>query len=441
MVIDTLINAASILPVRPSRTLHDHAIAINNGRIVDILPSNVAGEKYEASQTIQCDEHVLIPGFINAHTHAAMNLLRGIADDLPLHTWLTEHIWPAEGKWLSENFVHDGTQHAIAEMLRSGTTCFNDMYLFPDVTARCALHSGIRASIGSVVIDFPTSWASDADEYLEKGLSLIDEYKGDTRISVTLAPHATYTVSEKPLRRIATLSNELNLKVHIHLHETAQEVVDSEASIGKRPMQHIEECGLLTPDLMAVHMTQLNDAEIKQLATQNASVVHCPSSNMKLGSGFCRTADLLKAGVNVALGTDGSASNNDLDMFAEMRIAALIAKGFSQDATVLSAHQVLEMATINGAKALGIDATTGSLEKGKAADITAVRLDSIETTPLYDPASQLIYACGRESVDHVWVSGKQLLNNRKLTTLDEDKLIQTARDWQEKIAPQPTGTH
>lgn len=436
MLIDTLIHASCILPIRPRNVLYEHSIAVHNGKIHDLLPTAEAKQQYEATQTIDCEDHILIPGLINAHTHAAMNLLRGIADDLPLHTWLNDHIWPAEGKWLSEPFVHDGTQHAIAEMIRSGTTCFNDMYLFPDVTARCAQQAGIRASVGVVVIDFPTAWAADADEYLDKGLALMDEYKGDSRISVALAPHATYTVSEQPLRRVATLSNELGLKVHIHLHETAQEVEDSLTNSGKRPIEQVENCGLLGPDLMAVHMTQLTDDDIDQLAAQNASVVHCPSSNMKLASGFCPTAKLAKKSVNTALGTDGSASNNDLDMFSEMRIAALIAKGHSGDATAVGAHEVLEMATINGAKALGLESTIGSLEPGKAADITAVRLDSIEATPLFDPASQLVYACGREAVDHVWVAGKQLLNSRKLTTLNEEKLIQTARQWQAKIASQ-----
>lgn len=411
-----------------------HSVAIDNGTIVDVLPTGEALLKYQASHTETCDQHVLLPGFINSHTHVAMNLMRGLADDLPLHTWLSEHIWPAEAKWLSESFVHDGTRHAIAEMLRSGTTCFNDMYLFPDVTARVAQQSGIRAQIGIVVIDFPTPWAKDADEYLSKGLTLRDEFKGDSRISLSLAPHAPYTVSEGPLRQIATLTNELGTKIHIHLHETAQEVSDFVEQHGIRPIAHLDKCGLMGPDLNAVHMTQLDDEEIALLARENVSVIHCPSSNMKLASGFCPTAKLAASGVNVALGTDGAASNNDLDMFSEMRIAGLIAKGHSADATVLPANDILKMATLNGARALGIDDHTGSIERGKAADLTAVRIDSIETTPIYDPASQIVYACGRENVDHVWVAGKLLLHHRQLTTLDEQELIRSARRWQHKIS-------
>lgn len=439
MNVDLLIYAACVLRVKPAEPLLKHAIAVSNGKIIDILPIEKAKTRYQADQVEICDQHIVMPGFVNAHTHAAMNLMRGLADDLPLQAWLSDHIWPAEGKWLNESFVHDGTQHAVAEMVRSGTTCFNDMYLFPDVTARVAQQSGIRAQVGIVVIDFPTAWARDADEYLHRGLEIYDEFKGDSRITVSLAPHAPYTVSEQPLKKIATLSNELGLKVHIHLHETAQEVQDSQDQRGMRAIEHVTQCGLMGPDLNAVHMTQLTDDEIKVLAKENASVIHCPSSNMKLASGFCPTAKLMKAGVNVALGTDGAASNNDLDMFSEMRIAALIAKGNSGDATVLNANQVLAMATLNGAKALGIDDVTGSITKNKAADLIAVRIDSIETTPVYDPASQIVYACGRENVEHVWVAGKPLLHHRKLTTLDEAHLIKTARQWQHRIASTDAG--
>ena len=434
MNVDLLIHAACVLRVEPAEPLLQHSVAVDNGKVIDILPTDKANSRYQASHVEHCDQHILMPGFVNAHTHVAMNLLRGIADDLPLQRWLTDHIWPAEAKWLSESFVHDGSQHAIAEMLRSGTTCFNDMYLYPDITARVAQQAGIRAQIGIVVIDFPTAWAKDADEYLHKGLAVFDEFKGDSRISLSLAPHAPYTVSEEPLRRVATLSNELGLKIHIHLHETAQEVEDSVESRGVRGIEHLSNCGLLGPDLNAVHMTQLTQEEIKRLAIENASVIHCPSSNMKLASGFCPTSDLLTAGVNVALGTDGAASNNDLDMFSEMRIAAMIAKGHSGDATALPANDVLRMATINGARALGLDDTTGSISKGKAADLIAVRIDNIETTPVYDPASQIVYACGRENVEHVWVAGKPLLHHRSLTTLDEKALIKSARHWQHRIA-------
>jgi 5-methylthioadenosine/S-adenosylhomocysteine deaminase len=324
-----------------------------------------------------------------------MSLLRGLADDLPLHDWLNNHIWPAESRWVSEEFVHDGTQLAMAEMLRCGTTCFNDMYFFPDVTARAAAHCGMRASVGLIVIDFPTVWANDADEYISRGLAVHDKFRGDPLIRTMFAPHAPYTVSDKPLEHIRVLADELDIGVHMHVHETAEEIERALDLTGKRPLARLQELELLSPALLAVHMTQLSNAEISELAAAGGHVVHCPESNLKLASGFCPVQSLVAAGVNVALGTDSAASNNDLDMLGEMRTAALLGKAVSGDASALPAHTALRMATLNGATALGIGEETGSLLTGKWADITAVRLDAIETRPLYDPVSQLVYASGR----------------------------------------------
>ena len=434
MRVDCLIQGKWVVPVVPAGVLENHSIAILAGRIVDILPTELATRKFQTDNIIDCSHHALLPGFINSHTHAAMNLLKGIADDLPLTTWLEEHIWPAEARWLNESFIHDGSLLAIAEMLRGGTTTFNDMYLFPEVTALCAQQSGIRASIGLVVLDFPTPWAQNADEYLSKGLALRDELDSDGLINVALAPHAPYTVSDAPLERIATLANELDIPIHIHLHETADEINTAMNNGGLRPLARLQKLGLVTPNLQAVHLTQVDEDEITQLAECKANVIHCPESNLKLASGICPVSLLIDAGINVALGTDGAASNNDLDMLGEMRTAALLAKGFSGDATVLSTQQALEMATINGAKALGIADETGSLERGKAADIIAIKLDSLETQPVYDPLSSLVYSCSRESVEHVWVAGRQLLKQRRLTTLDENNLLEKAEEWQKKIA-------
>lgn len=435
MEIDTLIHARWVIPVHPiDAVLQHHSIAITAGRIIEILPSESASRKYTARSNVDCPTHAIIPGLINSHTHAAMNLLKGLADDLPLMHWLHEHIWPAEAKWLSEDFVRDGTQLAIAEMLRSGTTTFNDMYLFPDIALRSVQQSGIRASLGMVVLDFPTPWAQDADEYIGKGLALYDEVKTEPLIKMSFAPHAPYTVSDPALSRIATLSNELECPIHIHVHETAQEVSDAVASMGQRPLQRLDRLGLITPNLQAVHATQLNAEEIQLLSERGANVIHCPESNQKLASGTCPVPQLLEAGINVALGTDSCASNNDLNMLGEMRSAALLAKGSTGDASRLPAHQVLQMATLNGARALGIDDVTGSLEPGKCADLVAINLETIETQPVYDPLSSLIYATSREAVEHVWVAGKQLLNQRRLTTLNETELLQSAHHWQAKIA-------
>jgi 5-methylthioadenosine/S-adenosylhomocysteine deaminase len=434
--IDLLIHARWIIPVQPEGVVHSgHCLAVHEGRILDLLPSAAASDRYTAATTLHLDEHALIPGLINAHTHAAMSLLRGLADDLPLMEWLNQHIWPAESTWVNPQFIQDGTQLAIAEMLRGGTTCFNDMYFFPDHTARVTAACGMRASIGLILIDFPTAWAANADEYLHKGLEVHDAYKDHPLITTTLAPHAPYTVSDAPLEKIVMYADVLDRQIHMHVHETRAEIEQGLAKSGERPLARLARLGILSPRLQAVHMTQLTDDEITQVAASRAHVVHCPESNLKLASGFCPLDKLIKAGVNVALGTDGAASNNDLDMFSEMRSAALLAKGVSGDATSVPAAAALRMATLNGALALGLGDITGSLLPGKAADITAVHLGDLETQPLYDPVSQLVYATGRDKVTDVWVAGQHVLKQRQLTTLDEAELVTKARGWAQKIRP------
>jgi 5-methylthioadenosine/S-adenosylhomocysteine deaminase len=353
-----------------------------------------------------------------------MNLFRGLADDLSLMDWLQHHIWPAEAKHVNEAFVQTGTELAIAEMIRSGTTCFNDMYFFPDITARVAADAGMRASIGLILIDFPTVWANSSEEYIDKGLAVFDHYKGHELIKTAFAPHAPYTVSDEPLRQIRTLADELDLNIHMHIHETAHEVSDAEKNSGQRPLARLHDLGLLSPSLQAVHMTQLHDNEIALLAATGSHVIHCPESNMKLASGICPVSRLLDAGINVALGTDSSSSNNNLDMFGEMRTAALLAKISTMDATAVPAEKALQMATINGARALGLEEITGSLEAGKSADIVAVNFDTIETIPVYDPISHLVYCSSRDHVTDVWIAGKQRLTDNKLNTIDEHKLKQ-----------------
>ena len=432
--VDTLIFASWIVTVDEDyRELANHAIAVHDGRIFDILPAESARQQYQSEDVHQLDGQVLIPGFINAHTHASMSLFRGLADDLPLMEWLQDHIWPAEGQWVNEDFIHDGTQHAAAEMIRSGTTCFNDMYFYPDVTARVIDSVGMRASIGLILLDFPTVWASDPDEYISKGLEVHDHYRSNTRITTTFAPHAPYTVSDIPLTRIETLAEELDIPIHMHVHETAFEVKQAIDQSGLRPLSRLNDKGLISPRMLAVHMTQLTDEEIEMLATNNTNVAHCPESNLKLASGYCPVHKLLQAGVNVALGTDGTASNNDLDMIGEMRTAALLAKTVADNASAASAHDVLRMATINGARALGLDNEIGSLEKGKSADIVAVNMNTLETQPMYNVVSQLVYSTTRDQVSNVWVAGQQLLKNRVLTTLDEKEILNKAKTWHEKI--------
>jgi 5-methylthioadenosine/S-adenosylhomocysteine deaminase len=434
MNIDTLIHAKWIIPVEPKNTVHEnYSVAIKDGKIEAILPTDKACAKFTATEEHNLGNHALIPGLVNAHTHAAMNLFRGLANDLPLMDWLNNHIWPAETKWVNPDFVKDGTELAIAEMIRSGTTCFNDMYFFPDQTAEVCTHVGMRVVVGLILIDFPTAWAKDADEYIFKGEQVHDTYRHDPLINTAFAPHAPYTVSDEPLKRISVIAEELDIPIHMHIHETAFEVEQSIELHGKRPLQRLSELGLLSPRMLAVHMTQLEKAEIKELAKLSVSVVHCAESNLKLASGFCPVGELVKAGVNVCLGTDSAASNNDLDMLGEMRTAALLAKGVSNNSTCLDAHTTLKMATLNGAKALGLNDTIGSLKKGKQADIVAIDLNQLETAPLYDPVSQIVYSANRQQVSDVWIAGKQLLKDRELTNMEYSKLMEKAKEWEVKI--------
>jgi len=434
--IDLLIHASWIVTCNSTQdTREDHSLAITNGRIVDILPSADARSIYLAEQELSLPGHALMPGLINAHGHAAMALLRGAADDLALHSWLQDYIWPMENRWVDEDFVYHGTRLAIAEMLLSGTTCFADMYFFPNAAARAAIESGMRAQLACPVIDFPTAWATDADEYISKATALHDQYRGHPLVSIAFGAHAPYTVSDAPLAKIATFAEELDIPIHMHVHETAQEILDAVAASGKRPLQRLEELGLISPRLLCVHATQLNDKERATLSANGATVVHCPESNLKLASGFCEVARLLDAGVNVALGTDGAASNNDLDMFSEMRTAALLAKAVAGDASALPAALALQMATLNGAKALCLEHETGSLEIGKCADLIAINMSSLNTLPLYNPVSQLVYSTNSRQVSHVWVAGRLLVDNGELTTMDIDALRSEVTRWQDRIFP------
>jgi 5-methylthioadenosine/S-adenosylhomocysteine deaminase len=439
--VDLTLHARWVIPVEPQETVLDnYCVVVDEGAIIDLLPSARAKEKYQPAHTEQLDDHALIPGLINAHTHAAMNLFRGLADDLPLMQWLENHIWPAEGKWVGDKFVRDGTELAIAEMIRGGTTCFNDMYFFSEDVARAARKAHMRAVVGLIMLDFPSSYAQNSDEYLANALHLQDELRNDPLVNCCFAPHAPYTVSDAPLTKLRMLSDELDLPVTMHVHETADEVEQAVTNTGQRPLERLASLDLLNPRLVAVHMTQLTDAEISQLADSGSNVVHCPESNLKLASGFCPVTKLIDAGVNVALGTDGAASNNDLDMFGEMRTAALLAKGIAGDAAALPAHTVLRMATLNGARALGLEKLIGSIEKGKQADLVAVDLATLESQPLYNPISQLVYAVSRQQVSHVWISGKPVLHERELKTMNESDLLAKARAWNDKIADNGANT-
>ena len=435
--IDTLIHARWVVPVVPrAAVLEHHAIAIADGRIVDVMPSADAGQRYRAGEVQTLDTHVVTPGLVNCHTHAAMALLRGVGDDLPLMRWLKERIWPLETALVSAEFVHDGSQLAALEMLRSGTTTCSDMYFYPEASLRALRSFGMRAVGGIIAIEFPTAYASDAEDYLRKGLATRDAFRNDALVSFTLAPHAPYTVADQTLRRIAVLAEELDLPIHTHVHETDDEIAESIAKHGCRPLERLDRLGIVSERLIAVHAVHLNEHEIQLLAQRGASVAHCPASNLKLGSGLAPIAKLAAAGVNIAIGTDGAASNNRVDLLSELRLAALLAKGVAADASAFGAAQALESATLGGARALGLDRRIGSIEAGKEADLAAFDLSPVETQPLYHVVSQIVYAAGREQVSDVWVAGKHVVRKRQaLANIDgavEKSLMATVGAWQNR---------
>ena len=432
---DLIIEAGWVVPVVPHGVvLADHAVAVSGGAIVAVLPTAEARARYQARQVVSRPDAALVPGLVNAHTHNPMTLLRGVADDLPLKVWLQQHIWPIEAAVIGPGFVADGVSLAIAEMLRGGTTCCNENYFFPDVQAATYRQHGFRARVGLPVIDFPTAWAASDDEYFDRAGEVHDQWRDDPLVATAFAPHAPYTVSDANFERVRLLSDQLDIPVHLHLHETAQEVQQSVEQHGQRPIARIDRLGLFNDRLIAVHMTQLTDAEIHLCAERGVSVVHCPESNLKLASGFCPACALDRAGVNLAIGTDGCASNNDLDMVGETRTAALLAKAVAQDAAALDAFAALRAATLGGARAIGFDHLVGSLEPGKQADIACIDLAALETQPLHHVVSQLVYAAGRHQVRDVWIAGVRKLADYRLADMDADALVAKAREWRARIA-------
>lgn len=427
------IEARWVITMDPqNQVLSCHSLIIEQGRIIDCLPWKEAEKTYPQADVEDRRAGILMPGLINAHTHLAMNLLRGFADDKPLKIWLENHIWPTEATHMSPEFVHDGTQLALAESILSGVTTVNDMYFFPDVTAKACRSAGIRATVGLLVLDFPTAWANSVDEYFSRGLTLHDSLRDDPLINTSFAPHAPYTVSQPSLERIAILSAELDLPVHMHVHETVTEVEEFKRLHGVRPVQRLDEIGLLNSNLLAVHLTQLSGDEIERLAEAGVHAIHCPESNLKLASGICPLGDLVDAGVNVAVGTDGAASNNDLDLLGELQTAVLLGKAHSNDAAAIPAMRALRMVTIDAAHALGLGNDIGSLEPGKAADCIIIEPD-LGMLPVYDPAAQVVFTNSSHCVRDVWVAGERLLKHRQLQTLDSERLKLNAEQWRTRI--------
>ncbi len=432
--VELAVEARWVIPSGSGGVLENHVVLVDDARVVGILEAGAARSRYRAREWVERPGHALLPGLVNTHTHAAMTLMRGFADDLPLMQWLNDHIWPAEKQHVDEAFVRAGTTLAVAEMIRGGTTCFNEMYFHPRIAADVAVASGMRAVIGMIVFDMPTPWAATSGECIEKGLRVHDACRHAEHVTTAFAPHAPYTVEDDTFKRVRTLADELDVPVHMHVHETAHEIEMSLDRFGVRPLERLARLGLATPRLVAVHMTQLMDQEIRFCAAEGIGVVHCPESNLKLASGFCPVAALLDAGVNVALGTDGAASNNDLDMLGELRTAALLAKGVAGSPTAVPAPVALDMATAGGARALGLDADIGTLEAGKYADMFAVDLAAPRTSPVHDVLTQLVYSGSSAQVSDTWVAGRALLKDGRLTTIDEEAAIAEASRWRGILA-------
>ncbi|MDC0127282.1 TRZ/ATZ family hydrolase [Methylophilaceae bacterium] len=432
--VSAIISASWIFTSGPEdQLLSDYAVVIENDKIIDLVSQKKVFDEYEANNNYQLNNHILIPGLINAHTHSAMSLFKGFADDLPLQDWLNNHIWPAEKEFVNSSFVKDGSILALSEMIKSGVTTFNDMYFFPDATAEAAKELEVRGNIGLVVLDFPTNYATDPEDYLVKGFEFRDKWRNEELITTSIAPHAPYSVSDEAFSLINTYSEELGINIHTHLHETQWEIEDSIDKYGITPIQRLNNLGIIGPSLVAAHCVHLNDQDMAILAKNKVNIVHNPSSNMKLGSGIADVAKMLKQNLNVSLGTDSSASNNRLDIMEEMRLAALISKGSSMLPESIPAKEAIKMATINGAKALGLDSEIGSIEKNKKADLVAIDLSTIENQPLYDPLTTFVYSSSRSDVSYVWINGKIKLMDKKLINMDEERIIQLAKKWQRKL--------
>ena len=432
--IDTLLSARWVIPIVPrNKILENYSVAVEKGQIIDLLPTKKALKKYTTDNHLSLVNHVLMPGLVNAHTHASMNLFRGLAEDLPLLDWLEHHIWPVEQAIICGKTVQTGIQFAMAEMIRGGTTYFNNMYFYPLDAAEMVIQTGMRSTAGLTLMNIPTHWAKNETEYLKKAKAAYSNRPESDLINWLITPHATFTNSDKGLFAAKELSDQYNLNVHMHAHETLGEIALEMKQSHCRPLERIAKAGLLNDKLSLAHMVHLNNDEIVTLKENRVHVVHCPESNMKLGSGLSNMYQLSNKGINIALGTDGAASNNDLDMFGEMRSAAFMAKGITQDPTVFPAYQVLEMATINGAKAFGLEEIIGSLEKGKSADIISIDLSHYFTQPIYDLAALLVYAASRFQVTNVWVKGKQLLSQGELTTIDIEKVMAEVTKLAKKI--------
>lgn len=409
------------------------AIVISGNKIIDLGSKEVILEKYRSEKILDGSNRVLLPGFINTHTHAAMVYFRGLADDLPLKEWLEGHIWPAENHWLSPEFISDAIELACLEMLKAGITTYNDMYFFGSSAALSTKNIGMRAVLGAGILDFPTASAKNADEYLLKAEDFSRQWLGDELIIPSIAPHAIYTCSAETFKKAKSLAEELGLLLHIHLSETEWEVKESLLRFGKRPVEYLNEIGFLDRNVLAAHCVWLDDKEINILSDKGVGVSHCIESNLKLSSGIAPVFKMINSNVKVSFGTDSAASNNDLNILSEMSTAAKVHKAINNNPTALDAKTILKMATIWASDALGLSDKIGSLEKGKLADIISINLRKPHLTPIFDLYSHIVYAAQASDVDLVMVNGRLVINDGKLLTTDSDRILEKANEWGKKI--------
>lgn len=433
-IVDLIVNARWILPIAPeNKILENYALIIKDHKIIDLLAQEKVSDIYQAETVINKDHHVLMPGLINAHTHLAMSYYKGVGSDLPLNQWLSDYIWPSESATVSAEYVYDATKHALVECLRSGVSCVNDLYFYMNDVASALSEAGMRGRLAHCIFNFETPWAKSVESSFEQAENLINNLKNNQLISVAIGPHSPYAVDDQMMQRVIQLSKIHNLPIHIHLHETKKEVDDYKEKYGVSPIVRFFEKGWLNEKTIGIHLTQLDEKDIDCIVKSKMKVVHCPESNMKLASGISPIQKLLDLGVTVAIGTDGSASNNDIDMISEMKSASFLSKIATGNPESISAKKALEMATINGAKALGFESEIGSLEIGKSADFIAIDFNYPETLPVYDPFAQIVYAASRNQVSDVWVNGKCLMDQYKLLTINNDGLNQNQNKWSLKI--------
>jgi 5-methylthioadenosine/S-adenosylhomocysteine deaminase len=429
---DTIIYPDKIIHGNDLKIIKKNAIAIKDKKIIAIDEDDTIRNNYYSHNTYNLPTSIISPGFINCHTHIAMNLFKSFVFDLPLSIWLQDYIWPAEGRFLSEEFVYDGSMLAIVEMIKCGTTCFNDMYFYPDKTADATILAGLKAVMGMVVIDYPSKWANNSFEYIQKGLSFLDKYKKQNLIKTSFAPHSLYALSANAWQNIATIANELDLTVHTHLNETQQENALFIKKYKITPLQKLKELELLNKNLIAVHMTHFNKQEEILIKNNPINVVHCPLSNAALSCGYCDVTQLKKLNSNVVVGTDGAASNYNLDMIQQMRSVGMFAKLVTKDATNMPAYEIYKMATVNAAKALQLE-NSGFLQVGMDADMIAIDTKNVNTYPCYDELSSIVYSACSDQITFSWVQGRLLMEDRKLITIDEDEVLSKVAFWQEKI--------